>query len=694
MSVRSWPVARRVAFAVCIPLLSAIACAAFIVLQNWQALDAARQAGAVARLAPHFGAFVHEVQLERGLTITMLRNAGNAEVRQTRDAQVRKVDAALAGLRDVVTAAGVSPSAGAEAARQALARAEGLAALRQRIAAGTADAAAALGGYSAIIEASLAPVDALAQDAIVGDMARAVVVYASALRAKEIAGLERAAGGGAFRPEGFTASQFPDFVALGARQDGELSLALRYGLPPQRDMISRFSASPAEASVRQLRASAASAVLGGGGGADPLHWFRVATTRIDAMKQLEHAFAGTLTEVVDANTGAARQRLLLVGVLASLATAAAAMVAFLVARSISRPLVALTGEMARLAEGDVTGALDTAGQGAEIGAMHGAVAVFRDNAVARSRLEQEAVLERRSEQERQDSLEAFVSRFRAAIAEVVATVDTQSAAMRGAAETLTAVAGKAASEAGRARQSSDESSRHIQAVAAAAEEMNSAIREISAQIQGTTVCLSRATEVSRAADQDVSGLAHLAEEIGNVTEIIRSIAGQTNLLALNATIEAARAGEAGRGFAVVASEVKTLAAQTARATDEIAAQIAAIQAATSNTVKAIREIGGTVDEVDSLTGAIAAAAEEQSAATQEIAGAIGHASEGSGAAARSVADVSATIADTHAEAERVATASARLTEVTRNLAACAEGFLSEVSEDVAARRAALQRRAA
>ena len=694
MSVRSWPVGRRVAFAVLVPLLAAVGCSAFIIFQNWRTLDSARQAAAVGQLAPHFGSFVHELQLERGLTNTMLRNAGNAEVRQAREAQMRKADAALQSLREVVAGSATARSAGGEAARLALSRAGELGRLRQAVAAGTMQPEAALAGYSTIIEASLAPVDALAQDAIVGDMARAVVVYASALRAKEIAGLERAAGGGAFMATGFAPRHYPDFVTLGAKQDGELSVAMRYGLPAQRDLIAGFAASPAEQAVRQLRSTAAAAVLTGGSGADPLHWFRVATARIDEMKQLEQAFAANLADVVDANAKAALQRLVLAGLLAAVATVMAAFMAFLVARSISRPLASLTAQMSRLAEGDVATPMDAAGQGAEIGAMHAAVAVFRDNAVARSRLEAEAGEERRRELERQDSLEAFVGRFRAAIAEVVATVDTQSEAMRDAAGTLTAVAGKAAGEADQARESSQDSSRHIQAVAVAAEQMNGAIRDISAQIQGTTACLARATEVSRGADEDVSGLASLANEIGNVTEIIRSIAAQTNLLALNATIEAARAGEAGRGFAVVASEVKTLAGQTARATDEIAAQIAAIQAATSNTVKAIREIGGTVREVDGLTGAIAAAAEEQSAATQEIAGAIVRAADGSGAAARGVAEVSGTIADTHREAERVASASTLLTDVTRNLASCAEGFLAEVTEDVAARRAAMTRRAA
>ncbi len=165
----------------------------------------------------------------------------------------------------------------------------------------------------------------------------------------------------------------------------------------------------------------------------------------------------------------------------------------------------------------------------------------------------------------------------------------------------------------------------------------------------------------------MSGLADLAGKIGTIVDIIRSIAEQTNLLALNATIEAARAGEAGRGFAIVASEVKALASQTSSATDEIATQIGAIQAATRNTVSAIRGIGGTVAEIGDLTTSIAAAVEEQTAATQEIAAAIARASDGSGTVLRAITDVTVVIDETNAEARRVAGAGELLSDATRRL---------------------------
>jgi methyl-accepting chemotaxis protein len=693
LTFRNWSIGRRIALAVAIPMLSAIGFGGFIVTEDWRALDSARNMSMVAATGPHFGAFIHELQIERGLTNTMMRNPQNAAAGQARNAQMVKVDASLTGLRNAVQASIVEAGSGAEAARQSLTKTDDIAALRQLVAARSIEPATAVARYTAIIEAAMAPVEALARHSQVGQTARAVIVYSSMLRAKEAAGLERATGAGAFTPAGFNKDTLPRFVALGATQESFLAVAQRYGTTEQAGLIQALAASPAAEAVKRLRPVAAAAALNGDKGVEPLEWFRISTAYIDGMKGLEERFASDLITAVAISAGEARNRLITAIGLVIAISLAAGIAAFAAARSITRPLNVLTIHMAKLARGDTSEQLLGTDSTNEIGAMSRAVAVFRENALARVSLEEEAELERQRELQGQAVMVDLISRFRASIADVIATVETETGNMRSTATTLTAVAGQASDRAQSARDASSESSVNIQSVSAAAEELITSITEISTQIHSTTACLTRATEVSRSTDRDVSGLAELAQKIGAIIDMIRTIAEQTNLLALNATIEAARAGEAGRGFAIVAAEVKTLAGQTARATDEIAGQVSAIQSATRNAVAAIRAIGTTVEEIDGLTGSIAAAVEEQSAATQEIATAIARASDGSTVASQNVADVAGAIQKTSGEAERVSSASQLLSEAAHSLAASVDTFLTEVTQDVKERRSAVRCRA-
>lgn len=225
-------------------------------------------------------------------------------------------------------------------------------------------------------------------------------------------------------------------------------------------------------------------------------------------------------------------------------------------------------------------------------------------------------------------------------------------------------------------------------VANAAGELTAASREISTQVHKASRSVTEAMHVAQRADQDVSSLATLAERIGAIVDIINSIAEQTNMLALNATIEAARAGEAGRSFAVVASEVKTLAGQTAKATDEISAQVQAIQQATQQAVNSIRTITNQVSEIQGRTTAIAAAVEEQEASTLEISRAIALASEGSEQVAGSVSTMVQSVEKTNAEAGQLRSISNLIADVSGNLTRTVDGFLHSVAEDVKERRRA------
>lgn len=371
-------------------------------------------------------------------------------------------------------------------------------------------------------------------------------------------------------------------------------------------------------------------------------------------------------------------------VLIVLATAA-----YMIARSISRPLCALAANVAQLTKGDLNAPLADAFDKTELGDIARAIDIFRNNAIEQKDLQAKLNDAVKRERGRQKHVENEVQRFQAAVSAVVTTLSKQGEQLRGAAGMLSEAAETATFEAATAAHVSASAADNSNAVAAATEELSCSIREISDQAHRTNAVVEAATHEAKRTNKDVASLASAAEEIGSIVAVIRGIADQTNLLALNATIEAARAGESGRGFAVVAAEVKELSAQTAKATDAIAEQIQAIQSSTSTAVNAIQSVAGKVAEIQSFTGAIAAAVEEQTAAAQEIASNVSLAAEGSEKAAKSSGEVSQVAGKTKQQAASLSGVSAQLAGATSELSKALQDFVASVRQDLDEQRTGL-----
>jgi len=352
---------------------------------------------------------------------------------------------------------------------------------------------------------------------------------------------------------------------------------------------------------------------------------------------------------------------------------------FLIGRSISTALSAMVRAMTGLAGGDATIAIPGLARKDEVGEMAGAVQVFKTNMVETERLRAEqSESEARQVQQRKADMHRLADAFEGAVGEIVETVSSAATELEAAARTLTTTSERSQELAGAVAAASEEASTNVQSVASASEEMSSSVNEISRQVQESSRVANDAVEQAQKTNDRVGELSKAAARIGDVVELINTIAGQTNLLALNATIEAARAGEAGRGFAVVASEVKALAEQTAKATGEISQQIGGIQAATQESVGAIREIGHTIGRMSEISSTIAAAVEQQGAATQEISRNIQHASEGTSQVSFNIADVQRGAGETGSASAQVLSSAQSLSSESNRLKLEVNRFLSTV----------------
>jgi methyl-accepting chemotaxis protein len=351
--------------------------------------------------------------------------------------------------------------------------------------------------------------------------------------------------------------------------------------------------------------------------------------------------------------------------------------------TIARPMRALSGAMDELAGGNFAVVLPGLGRKDELGAVAAAVEKFKVVSEQKAREEAEAKMKQDqiAAQQRKADMVRLADSFEAAVGEIVETVSSASTELEASAGTLTATAERAQQVTTMVASASEEASTNVQSVASATEELSSSVNEISRQVQDSARMAGEAVDQARVTNDRVGELSKAAARIGDVVELINTIAGQTNLLALNATIEAARAGEAGRGFAVVASEVKALAEQTAKATGEIGQQITSIQGATQESVGAIREISGTIERLAEIASTIAAAVEEQGAATQEISRNVQQAAQGT-------QQVSSNITDVQRGASETGSASAQVLSAAQSLSSDSNRLKMEVGKFLDTVRAA------
>jgi methyl-accepting chemotaxis protein len=386
--------------------------------------------------------------------------------------------------------------------------------------------------------------------------------------------------------------------------------------------------------------------------------------------------AGAYTDDLEAEF---RAKLVVQGITGGVIVLLLTMAAWVINRDISGGLGALRSGMNRLASGDLDSAVPGLDRADELGAMAQSVQVFKDSMIETGRLrtEQEAQKQGAALERRQAMLD-LATKFEGTVGAIVEGVAASATGLQSIAQSIATTSEETTQRSTAVTTASEQATMNVQTVASAAEELSASIREIGRQVNQAAEIIQKGVRQTVQSNEQVKGLTAAAEKIGDVVKLISDIAGQTNLLALNATIEAARAGDAGKGFAVVASEVKALATQTAKATQEIAAQIKTIQEATQVAAESIQSVTETIGEVSETAAAIASAVEEQGAATQEISRNVLEAARGTAEVSGNITGVREAARQTGAAAARVLTSADELSGNGEKLKAQVQVFLNEV----------------
>ncbi len=660
----------RIALAGLVPLFSFLFFAAFEVRDSWQRRDEAIRAQSVGDFLPAVSNLIGGLQKLRGLSALYLSTGTDANRERLRE-QRAVVDAAFALLQEKATAS-TRAALGSDlnaTLHAAMNEQERVRAMQSAIDARQVALPRSFAEHSAIITGYLA----VAHGAVRTQNDRRMIMYmqalASLLEAKERAGQERAVGSSGFAATQFPAETFRTFASIGAAETVYLAQANSLVPPALRSEIASLADDPRSKEVATYRSLALKSFQGSSVPPETAsRWFDAATERMKLMDEIETRFLSSMSEEASSLVRSETISLAWMAAVVGLVLVMAALISWLLTRSITRPIAELVADTERLAGGDTTVRFAVADRFDQIGEIASAVRQFRDTVAEQHRLaiDFKASVDAREENNR--ATEKAVQSFSTAADTVLAKVSDSASSMRTIAQGLIQVAGNANEQSVSAATQSEQAASNVGAVAAATEQLSASIQEIGRQVQQASDVVQRAGGISQTSAHEIEVLAQAAQRIGAVVDLIQAIAEQTNLLALNATIEAARAGDAGRGFAVVAQEVKTLAGQTAKATEEISQHIAAIQQSTRTAVDAVREMGGAMHEIKQVTTTIASAMEEQGAATREISRNVQMAARGTQALSANIASVNNEISETNRSANSMLSASNELTSASERMA--------------------------
>ncbi|MCW8835581.1 MAG: nitrate- and nitrite sensing domain-containing protein [Rhodospirillales bacterium] len=672
----------RVALALVLPIAGMLIFSAMEIRADLKNADSLEKVQKLAVLGPQISALVHEMQKERGLSAGFIGSKGVNFAKELPE-QRKDTDAKRVALLDALKRFDAKPYGASLAGKidTAVTAIGELDAIRGEISELKRTVPEMAKYYTGTIAKQLTIVEEMAVLSTNAEVTNMITAYTTFLQGKERAGIERAMGAGGFGAGKFAPPVYRNFLQLIAMQSTYLATFNIYATQGQRDFLKETLKGPEVDEVERLRQIAIdSPETGNTGDVAAPHWFKTITAKINLLKVVEDRVATDLEARATELAKSAMNLLILLAAITAILLGVTAVLVIAIVGSITKPIGALTGNMSVLAGGDTSVEVLGVDRGDEIGDMAKALEVFKENRIAADRMAEEQAQEQAAKQKRAEEMEKLTKNFQNSVTGILQSVGTATDGMKASSQAMAATAEETSRQSGAVAAASEEASANVQTVASASEELSASIQEISRQVSQSTQIASNAVHEAEKANEMVQSLATAANKIGEVVALITDIAEQTNLLALNATIEAARAGEAGKGFAVVASEVKNLANQTAKATEEISAQIGGIQTATQNSVEAIGGITETISQINEISSAIAAAVEEQGAATQEIARNVEQASAGTTEVSSNIQGVSQAAGETGETATRVMDATNAMTEQTETLRKEIESFLKGINQ--------------
>ncbi|MFB9264382.1 methyl-accepting chemotaxis protein [Bradyrhizobium erythrophlei] len=669
----------RIAFSALLPLVAFAVLAIYDISMKWSVRSDIARMQPIAEGVGELSRLVHELQRERGLSSAFLSSKG-AQMRTELMEQRKRTDAertiALAALSSLRQSGAAELASAAQGSQDVLGQ---LDQRRADIDGLTIAPPTAVGYLTDAIGRLITVITGISKLSSDDDISKSIAAYANLIEGKERAGQERAAVAGGIAAGRFEPQLYVRAIGLAAAQEGFFSAFRAVASREARDLFANAMSGAAIDTFNGMRKTIEQGGLAGDfKSLGSKAWFEAATVRIDRLKTVEDGLAAEVSRLMANKKGDAQLSLGIVAGLMLIALLVGSIAVLVMARSITAPINTLASNMTRLAEGHLEQEVGATDRGDEIGVMARAVQFFKENMIRSAELaakDAEAVNQRAARAARVGDL---TSRFNDDIGAVIGSVISASSQLKATASLMSKSADKTSGQAASVAEATEEASSNMQTVAAATEELSGSVTEIGRQVVQSAQIAQRAAADGRRTNETVRGLSNAAERIGDVIKLISEIASQTNLLALNATIEAARAGNAGRGFAVVAAEVKTLAEQTAKATDDIRAQIGAIQATSSDVVTAIQGMIATIDEINEIASSIASAVEEQSAATQEIARNVQHAARGTGEISTNIVAVTGVANESGAAASQVLGASEELSRQSERMRNHVEAFISSI----------------
>lgn len=588
--------------------------------REYEKMNAYYELESLANLAVEIAAVVHEQQTERGISAGFL-SADNTGFREALSGQRRATDEKRKVFFEhaaEIDIAGHDPRLGALIDK--LIRDMGKTAdIRAEIDRGAISVPNAKAHYSALNHDALYIIEHMADRSPSADVTRHIIAFSLFLNAKELAGIERAAGVAGIGTGQFSRSSLRDFSELVAREETYLEAFLAIADPEEKDLVKRFKSDPAAAHVQEIR----DAIFETGAdreltGLDASDWFETASRKIDLMAAIEKQIGSDIHEKVihlEEDSAARLQRAVLIAALSLLFAISLSLV---IIRTVTKGLNSILEPMQRMAEGVYDVDLPDATRN-EIGTIINCLHVFRDNGIQRLHLEEETRKTREeAEAARKTAMRDLAADFDQNVGAIIENVQVSAAELYETARMMAEASGNTTREASGAADTTQQTATNMTAVASAAEEMSTSVHDINQRMELVTAASQEAVDAVARTGDEIRSLAEASGKIGEIVKMISEIAEQTNLLALNATIESARAGEAGKGFAVVANEVKALATQTAKATESINQQIEAVQSKTGTAVTSIDNIIGVIENLDSISGDIADSVKAQGTATQQI----------------------------------------------------------------------------